>query len=219
MAKYFYCEQYDDTYDKLRLGLPTSSNFNKVITPEGEPSKSWQKYAYHLIAERCLGRKVDTYTSHHMERGMIMEQDAVDYYEFENTCAVKKVGFITDNAGRLGASPDRLVGNDGLLECKCPSPAVQVEYLLTGKIDRAYWPQLQGQLFISERKFVDIISFHPELPRTIIRVERDEPYIACMEKLLNDLNDYMDKIMDKIKQVTDMPSLPEIKNAQTLLAG
>jgi hypothetical protein len=58
--------QYSEAYDRLKLGLPTSSVFAKIITPGGEPSQQWKSYAYHLIAERLLGRKVDSYTSRPM---------------------------------------------------------------------------------------------------------------------------------------------------------
>ena len=196
-----FCEQYSDDYDQLRLGIPTSSSFDKIITPGGKPSKQWKKYAFHLIAERCLQRKVDSYTSEWMERGLVLEQAAAEFYHMMKGAEPKLIGFITNDEGTIGCSPDRLLGDDGLIEIKCPMPQTQIEYLLTGEIDKDYWPQLQGQLFVSGRQFVDIISYHPELPPSIIRVERDEVFIACLESLLQEFNDFVTKAMDKIISV------------------
>jgi hypothetical protein len=133
-----------------------------------------------------------------MENGLAMEPDAVAYYEFETGRDTTQIGFVTTDDGKIGCSPDRLVGDDGLCEIKCPMPQTQIEYLLTGKLDKGYWPQLQGQLFVTERKWVDIVSWHPELPRIVIRVERDEAYIACLKKLLDDFNGFIDEVMQKI---------------------
>jgi hypothetical protein len=192
------CEQYSDEYDRLKLGIPTSSNFKKIISPQGKPSTSWKKYAYHLIAERLLDRQVDSYTSPYMERGLALESDAAEFYEMLRNRPLEKIGFITNDDKTVGCSPDRLIGDDGLLEIKVPAPQTQIEYLLTGQIDREYWPQLQGQLFVSQREFVDIISYHPELPPSIIRVERDDVFIACLESLLWEFNSFLKEVMAKI---------------------
>ena len=71
--------QYSEAYDRLKLGIPTSSNFHKIITPQGKPSKQWREHACVLIAERILQRKIEFYNSPAMERGLIVEADAVDY--------------------------------------------------------------------------------------------------------------------------------------------
>jgi hypothetical protein len=110
--------QYSEAYDRLKLGMPTSSNFHKIITPQGKPSKQWREYACVLIVDRVLQRKIEFYNSPAMERGLIVEADAVDWYEFDQDVTVQRVGFITDDDYTVGCSPDRLVGDDGLLEIK-----------------------------------------------------------------------------------------------------
>ena len=67
--------QYSEEHDRLKLGIPTSSNFHKIITPQGKPSKQWREYACVLIAERILQRKIDFYKSTPMERGLIVEAE------------------------------------------------------------------------------------------------------------------------------------------------
>ena len=110
--------QYSEEHDRLRLGIPTSSNFHKIITPQGKPSKQWREYACVLIAERILHQKLEFYNSPAMERGLIVEAEAADWYEFDQDVTVQRVGFITDDEHTMGCSPDRLVGDDGLLEIR-----------------------------------------------------------------------------------------------------
>jgi hypothetical protein len=197
-------DQYSDKWDALRLGIPTSSQFDRIITPQGKPSAQWKKYACHLVAEKLLGRPVETYTSPFMERGSMLEADAVQGYEIAKQCETARIGFITNEEKTMGCSPDRLIGDDGLLEIKVPSPVTQVQYLVMGELGRAYWPQLQGQLYISQRKWVDICSWHPELPPAIVRVERDEEYIACLDSLLFDFNTFLKEVLWKIEQMQNI---------------
>jgi YqaJ-like viral recombinase domain len=117
--------QYSDQYDRLKLGIPTSSHFHKIITPQGKPSKQWREYACMLIAERILQRKIDLYKSLPMERGLIIEAEAADWSEFDQDVTVQRGGFITDDNRAIGCSPDRLVGDEGLLEIKAPLPQTQ----------------------------------------------------------------------------------------------
>src|SRR5262244_2729381 len=118
--------QYSETYDRLKLGIPTSSNFHKIITPQGKPSKQWREYACVLIAERILQRKIEFYNSPAMERGLIVEADAADWYEFDQDVTAQEVVFITGDVDAVGWRPVRLVGDDGLLEIKVPLPHSQV---------------------------------------------------------------------------------------------
>jgi len=218
MPLIYEVEQRSEAWDRLRLGIPTSSCFEKIYTPGGKPSAMWKRYTYHLIAERLLQRAVGTYTSPAMERGVIVEADAAAWYELTEDIETQKIGFITTDDGKIGASPDRLVGDDGLLEIKCPEPAAQVEYLLTGKLDRTYYPQLQGQLYVSERAWVDIVAWSDALPSAVIRVERDEKYIDGLAKELARFNDEIERVMGMIRTVAPKAgemSLPQ----QTLKAA
>ena len=130
--------QYSEAYDRLKLGIPTSSNFHKITTPQGKPSKQWREYACVLIAERILQRKIEFYNSPAMERGLIVEAEAADWYEFDQDVTVQKVGFITNDDHTVGCSPDRLVGDAGLLEIKAPLPQTQVEYWISGEVHESF---------------------------------------------------------------------------------
>ena len=95
--------QYSEEHDRLKLGIPTSSHFHKIITPQGKPSKQWREYACVLIAERILQRKIEFYNSPAMERGLIVEAEAADWYEFDQDVTVQRVGFITMTITRWDA--------------------------------------------------------------------------------------------------------------------
>lgn len=166
----------------LRAGRPTASCFDKILTPTGKASEQAEGYMYDLLAELMLG-PLEAPKFPWMERGNDLEADAVAWYGFQRDVELRVIGFCTTDDGLIGASPDRLVGEEGLLECKCPSPGVHLSYFLhpARGVDKKYKPQIQGQLYVTGRKWVDIVSYHPELPGVIVRVERDEEYIAKLD--------------------------------------
>lgn len=186
-------EQGSLAWIAARIGIPTSSAFDRLITPaKGEPSKSQPKYMAKLLAEWYLNVSLDEYVSEFMQRGKEMEASAAAFYEFDTDRTTTQVGFVTDDRGRVGASPDRFVGDDGLLEIKCPSAEVHTDYLLNGGVADTYWCQLQGQLWLCERQWVDILSFHPALPKKVIRVPRDDEFIVKLSIILPIFCDRLD---------------------------
>jgi YqaJ-like viral recombinase domain len=197
--------QYSEAYDRLKLGIPTSSNFHKIITPQGKPSKQWREYACVLIAERLLQRRIEFYNSPAMVRGLIVEAEAVDWYEFDQDVITHSIGFVTDDDATVGCSPDRLVGDDGLLEIKAPLPHTQVEYWISGAVSERFWPQLQGQLYVSRRSWVDIVCWHDVLPKVVMRVEPDEKFLKALDRELQLFNYFVERVMEKIRAITAVP--------------
>jgi putative phage-type endonuclease len=179
-------EQGTEAWHQLRLGIPTASEFDKIITAGGKPSTQAEAYANRLLAEIIVGHPVETFKkTPWMDRGNALEGEAAAYYEMITEIETEKVTFVTDDERTIGASPDRLVGDDGLVEFKCPAPHTQIEYILGGRLDKEYWPQIQGQLYTTNREWVDLVSYYPEMRKpVVIRVERDEPYITTMSGLL-----------------------------------
>ena len=193
-------EQNSPQWIQARLGIPTASSFNKIITPKTrKPSVSAKKYCYQLIAEKLLGTQVEEFKGNDWtERGHELEPDAAAFYEFQKNTTLQVVGFITNDEGTFGCSPDRLIGEDGLLEIKCPSPQVHVEYLLEQNVDKEYYLQIQGQLLVTGRLWADVISYHPEINPVIIRVERDEEYMVILQQALDNFNA---DLQYKLKQI------------------
>src|SRR6201981_164796 len=196
---------YSEPQDRLKLGIPTSSNFHKIITPLGKQSKQWREYACVLIAERLLQRKIASYNSPAMERGLIVEAEAADWYEFDQDVTVQSVGFITDDNHTMGCSPDRLVGDEGLLEIKAPLPHTQVEYWISGALNERFRPQLQGQLYVSQRSWVDILCWHDVLPKVVMRVEPDEKFIKALDRELQIFNFFIERVMEEISATNKVP--------------
>jgi hypothetical protein len=163
-----------------RLGIPTASNFGRIVTPGGKLSASADTYLHELVAERILGFPLNTESVDFMERGKALESHAVSWYELQRDVDTEAVGFCLTDDGRAGCSPDRLVGAAGGLEIKCPSPAVHVGYMLDGGISDKYRPQVQGALWITGRDWWDTLSYHPDLPPALVRVKRDEEYITAL---------------------------------------
>lgn len=200
-------EQGSAEWRQLRLGIPTASEFDRIITPSGKASTQDEAYANKLLAEIITGSPIDEFEGNSWtDRGKELEADAVAFYELQKNLNTSPVGFVTDDARSMGTSPDRLVGEDGLLEIKCPAPHTHVQYLLNNTIDRKYYPQVQGQLLVTGRKWVDWLSYHPEMPPVIIRVERDGFYLDSMNMLLFA---FWKKLKDKRAILTKMGHIAE----------
>lgn len=194
-------EQGTPEWLRARMGRPTASKFKSIMTPKTrKPSASAHGYMCSLLAERVFGVPTDDATTDFMQRGSILEHRAVSYYELTAGVETTKVGFIMDDDGRYGCSPDRLIGEDGLLEVKCPSAAVHISALL-GHEDDEYFSQCQGQMLVTGRKWVDNLFYNPALPPRIVRIKRDDEFIAASMSVLDEfcakLNDsYMQLILE-----------------------
>jgi len=164
---------------QLRVGIPTASSFDKIITPTGKKSTQADKFANLLLAEIITGKPANIFQGNfHTERGKEFEPDAVACYELITRSKTKPGGFVT-NLG-AGCSADRLIGGNGLLEIKCPAIHTHIEYMLNNVMEPEYIPQVQGQLYVTGRAWCDWMSYHPDLEPVTIRVERDEDYISKM---------------------------------------
>jgi len=186
------CIQGTREWLNLRAGIPTASEFGRITSAHqirqaiknDKPVKlldGAETYMCELLAERMLHEPQTKAVTMWMSRGSEHEAEAVSYYEMARGVDTEVVGFCTNDEGTIGASPDRLVGDDGLLEIKVPSPAIHVGYLLNA--DGAgddYRVQAMGQLWITGRQWVDIMSYNPGMPEAMVRFERDEVFIAML---------------------------------------
>jgi exodeoxyribonuclease (lambda-induced) len=120
-----------------------------------------------------------------MQHGIDTETEAKTAYEFVTGSTVEDVGFVDHpTVAMSGASPDGLIGDDGMLEIKCPEPQTHVRNLISGKVDMSYYPQMQGQMLVTGRKWCDWMSYHPDMPPVIVRVHRDNNYLAALTMAL-----------------------------------
>jgi hypothetical protein len=190
------CEQGSLAWYAARRGVATASNFHKIITPGGKPSKQAEAYRYRLLAEILLNESMDDYLgqTQWMERGKLLEDDAVSQFEFAHDVELQRIGFVTTDNGRLGCSPDRLIKTKrraSAIEVKCPSPWQHMQYLIEGPGDD-YRPQVQGQLLVGEFESAIFYSYHPRCPPAEYVTHRDEAYIRTLAILLREFVEQLD---------------------------
>ncbi len=190
---------------KMRAGIPTASEADRIITPAGKPcgELTSEKYMYELLAERITGEPaVEAPKLWWAERGKELEAQARTGYEFNRDVTVSPISFITDDQGRWGCSPDGLVGDDGLVEFKAPNCADHMAILMkSGVAFKKYGVQCQFQLFVcQDRSFVDLSSYFPGLPQAIIRIHRDETFQAALRTLTEAFSDKLDAMFEQVIQ-------------------
>lgn len=192
-------DQNSEEWIQLRKGLWTASNFHKLVTPKtGKLSAQADEWENRIVAELITGDPIEDFGGTvWTERGKELEAEAVEFYELQRDIETTKVGFITDDNRQYGCSPDRLVGEDGLLEIKCVAPQTLVGLHVSEDNSSEYRPQRQGQLLVTGRKWVDILFYHPKIKPIIIRSERDEDYIALIVAALEESNK---RIQEKYKK-------------------
>ena len=181
-------EQGSDEWMAARIGIPSASVFNKLITSRGAASTSKQKLLYRLAGEKIIGAKEEGYTNAAMQRGTELEGEARNLFQMMTGEEVEQVGmcYLDDRKDR-SCSPDGLVvGEPEGLEIKCPSLAVHVGYLLDDKLPTAYFQQVQGSMYITGLGRWHFFSYYPGMKPFHIVVERDEMWIAKLSKILDD---------------------------------
>lgn len=167
-----------------RCGNATASEFASILA-KGQ-GKMRASYLRRIVAERLTGKPVETYSNAHMSRGTEQEPRARLAYEAETGNLVEQVGFIKHAELAAGCSPDGVIDADGGSEIKSVIPTVQVETILAGGYPSEHKAQVQGNLWITGRKWWDFVSYCPDMLKPslriyIFRVQRDEEYIANLE--------------------------------------
>lgn len=189
-------------WHQARLGRPTASNFDKLVTTTGASSKQREKYLYQLAGERVSGKAEETYQNQAMQRGIEMEAEARAFYELTNNVKIEQVGICYLNEEKkVSCSPDGLVGKDGLIEIKCPLIYTHVGYLLNqnGGLLQDYFQQVQGQLYVTGRKWCDLISYFPGIKPLVLRVDPDEKFLKALAVELEVFCKQLKEITEKIR--------------------
>ena len=193
----FDCEQNTPEWHECRRGVPTASRFADVISKGrgNQPSKTRSRYLYELLDEIVSKEPTPEVNTSQMERGHAVEDEAADLYAFERDVELVRVGFMM--RGRVGCSPDRLVGDDGMVEIKSKLPYLHWEIVAAGEMPKEHVPQVQGQLWVSGRQWCDFVSHYPRRPPFITRVERDEKYIQTLAQAVADFVGELDALVKK----------------------
>lgn len=200
--KFYDVSQGSEAWYRLRLGRPTASNFHRIVTAKGEPSKQAMAYLYRLTAERLLNETLDDELGFvsYVRDGREREPQAVALFNFMNEVELQPGGFITTNDGRIGASPDRtLKGMKEGVEIKCPAPQTQIKYLLDGPGDD-YRAQVQGHLLVADMfQAVHFYTYHPQMPPYHKVTVPDRHYQVALRGALNAFCDALEVMYERAK--------------------
>ena len=193
------CEQRSEAWYRVRLGVPTTSMFATVMAKgkDGGVSATRKTYLYKLAGERLTGEPMENYSNGAMERGRTMEAEARDLYAFMHDAEPLQVGFISNHGA--GCSPDSLLGERGVLEIKTKAAHLHIEAMLRGDFPPEHKAQCQGQLWVTEREWVDLAVFWPNLPLYVVRAYRQEPYIAELAKAVDTFNAELAEIVERVR--------------------
>jgi len=197
-------EQGSDLWKQLRLGHVTASNMADVMS-KGKAGEAIGRYKYkiRLVAERMTNTPQESYSNAAMEWGIQNEEHAAKAYEAAFNVQTQKTGFWLHPEIRwLGVSPDRLIGEDGLIEIKCPNTTTHLDYIFSGKVPAEYVKQIQCQLWVTDREWCDFVSFDPRLPTRnqlfVVRAKRDEKLMREMEVEVTQFLEEVNKLIARL---------------------
>jgi len=196
--------QGSDEWFAAKVGKPSASNASRLITSTGQPSKSIKGYAQELAGELYANKSLSNWAGNAAtEFGKETEEEARLAYSMRADCEIQQVGFIEDDLQRYLISPDGLINDDGMVEIKC-KPKLHLSTLLhykkNGKIPTDYIPQLQMQLFVSGREWVDIFYYSKDLPCLTVRMLPDDALIKPLQNQLAMVIAERDKILKTIQE-------------------
>lgn len=190
-------EQNTPEWFQARCGIPTASEFDTVQAKGrgGGESKGRAEYLNQLADEQIYNNVVESYTNQNMENGKVLEAEARDIYALTTGVLPERVGFVKNHTLRAGCSPDSLVGKQGGLEVKVMWPKFWVQHMIKGTYPAKFIPQVQGCLWVTSRKWWDLVIYWPKREPYIRRIHRDEPYIADLAKAVAAFNTELDAIV------------------------
>jgi len=200
-------DQRTEEWFAQRLGKVTASKVADLMakTKSGY-SASRDNYMAQLVVERITSTKAESYSNAAMDWGTAQEPFARAAYEAFTGFMVEEVGFVQHpTIAWAGASPDGLVGDDGLVEIKCPNTATMIDTLLTGKVPQKYYIQMQMQMACTQRAWCDYVVFDPRMPTKaqlfVKRVPRDSAFIAEMEA---EIINFLAEVDVQVSQLTQL---------------
>lgn len=200
--------QGSEEWLKARAGIPTASEFKHLLTPlfKVKTGEARESFLNRKIAEAWLGHPLTdnqsfSQKSRAMEQGQILETEAVPWMEFARDVKIQRVGLCLTDDGRVGASPDGLIGEDSGVEIKCPEADTHVGYLREGGLPEEYAAQVHGCMYVTGRPRWRFLSYRRDFPPFEITVERDESIQSRIHEALTKFLADFDSAMAKLKSI------------------
>lgn len=190
-----------------RSGIPTASEFDALVTPEfklrtGDMPRT---YLAKKVAEAWQGGPLAGFNVFDMDQGKILETEAVPWFELEYGQTVERVGLITTDDGRVGCSPDGLIGDESGIEIKCPEVHTHVGYLLNGWLPKDYAAQVHGSMFVTGRARWKFLSYRRHFPPLLLTIERDEKIQSTLSAALHLFLGKFDAAMAHLTEINGGP--------------
>ena len=187
-------------WHQARLGVITASEADALVTPTGKVSegKGVKTYLYRKLAEKATGYCPEMLDSFAMDQGKLLESVAIPWFTFETGKKVERVGFVTTDDGRCGASPDGLLEDGSGLEIKAPQAPNHIRYLLEGKVPDDYVIQCQFSLWVTQAPYWTFVSYSMRLPALVVRVEPDAKIQAAITEAVSNFNAAFDAALAKL---------------------
>lgn len=196
--KIYNFEQRTEDWYNIRKGKMTASNAETIIAN----GKGLETYIYNLMAEYYSSAEKENYINADMQRGIDLEPEARLEFEFYTDLDVQEVGFIEYNEF-IGVSPDGLIGDDGLIEIKCPNDSIYFKLLLNDNIKPEYIAQMQMQMYITDRQYCYFVSYNPNFEKSLYikKINRDEEMIEKLKKGLERGTQLIKEIKENFRKV------------------
>ena len=190
--------QGTDAWLKDRIGHATASHAQAI----GNNGKGLETYILEIMSEYLSSGEKEHYSNEHTERGNELEPTARSMYELENDCKVEQIGFCELN-DFIGCSPDGLVGEEGMIEIKCPEDKVYFDIIMNEKIDSGYYCQCQMNMLILERKWCDLVYYNPNFEKSmkIFRLFPDEVMFEKLKVGFQNAEEQIIKLISKYKEL------------------
>ena len=199
-------EQRSPEWFALRVGKATASRIHHIIT---RTNSGWsykrKDYASELVIEKITGEKALSFSNPEMQWGVDNEDAARDEYRKTTFEEVFEAGFVIHpSIPDSGASPDGYVGENGLIEIKCPKTSTHIESLTKGVIKPEYHTQMQWQMACTGRQWCDFVSYDPRMPEGlkiwVQRIDRDDLFISQTEVMVKEFLAEVDATVEQLKQ-------------------
>jgi hypothetical protein len=191
------CKQNEPDWYQARCGIPTASSFQCLMAERGD-GKGRATYMRQIAGEIITGLPSESFQTPAMIRGHEMEAEIRETYAFIHGCEPVTVGFLRN--GKKGCSPDALIGENGMLEIKSQRPDILIETILKDEFPSVHKAQTQGALLIAERDWIDLAIGYTGMPTFVKRAHRDVQYIVKLSLAIDELNEEVAALVDKIKR-------------------
>jgi len=195
-------EQRSEQWFAEKLGKPSASCFDRIVTAKGAASKQSDGYMYELAGQRITGKHEEGFTNAAMQRGVDLEDEARDLFELVTGLNVMQVGLVYEDSGQYLCSPDGLIVNESVgLEIKCPTMKTHVEYLIKDQLPATYFHQVQGSMLVTGFSYWYFMSYYPAMPVFIKIINRDAQFCAALSSALDQFCADLDSLEEQLRNM------------------